>query len=139
MGYVLPVSLFCLYIAQVDPDLKHPEQKENRSVLRFGATGAICVVSLFTANWLVTGFISILAFAGLIFRIRAYLYVGTTGFLLNAIYQMVVLIYQHSQIKWALGLLVGIGLIWIAATFENSRQRMITLFQQALAELETWE
>lgn len=140
LGYVFPVALLGLYIAQVDPDLKQPEQKENRSLLRFGATGAICLVSLFTANWLVTGLISILAiFAGLIFRIRAYLYVGTTGFLLNAIYQMVLLIYQHSQIKWALGLLVGIGLIWIAATFERSRQRMITLFQQALAELETWE
>ncbi len=140
LGYVIPIVFLFLYIAQVDPDLKTSEQKETRSLIRFLATGAICVVSWFTVNSLLTGFICIMAiFAGLIFRVRAYLYVGTSVFLLNAIYQMVILISQQPQLKWAIGLLVGIAFIWIAATFERSRQRIITLVQQAIAELETWE
>jgi hypothetical protein len=140
LGYVIPIAFLFLYIAQVDPDLKTSEQKETRSLIRFCATGAICLMSWFTANWLVTGFICIMAiFAGLIFRVRAYLYVGTSVFLLNAIYQMVILISQQPQLKWAIGLLVGIAFIWIAATFERSRQKIITLVQQAIAELETWE
>jgi hypothetical protein len=140
LGYVIPIAFLFLYIAQFDPDLTKSEQKETRSSIRFLATGAICVVSLFTANWLGTGFICLVAiFAGLILRVRAYLYVGTGIFLLNSLYQMVVLIYQQPQLKWAIGLLVGIAFIWIAATFERSRQRIITLVQQAIAELETWE
>jgi hypothetical protein len=140
LWYVIPTSLFILYIAQVDPDLKKSEAKESRHILRVLASGTICVVSLLTANWLITGLLSLVAiFAGLILRVRAYLYVGTVVFLLNAIYQMVILIYEDTQLKWAIGLLVGIGFIWIAATFERSRQQIVALVQQAIAELETWE
>ena len=140
LWYVMPVALLILYIAQVDPALKQSAKKQVRHTIRLVGSGAICVVALFTANWLITGLITLVAiFAGLALRVRAYLYVGTVVFLLNATYQMVILSYEHPQLKWAIGLLVGIAFIWIAATFERSRQQIILLVKQAISELENWE
>ena len=140
LWYASPPILSILYGAAVDPYLKKPEQKQFRHLLRIFAAGIFCAIVLRTKDWPVTGAVSIgVMFAGLALRTRAFLYVGTCVFLVNAFYQMVILIKEDSLLKWIVGLLVGIGFIWIAATFETRRQQVAALLQHWLGELETWE
>ncbi|HEY9851963.1 MAG TPA: hypothetical protein V6D28_20990 [Leptolyngbyaceae cyanobacterium] len=142
LWYVIPLGLSLLYIAQVDPDLKLPAQKESRHNLRLLAVGTICFVSLWTEQWtgLVSGTIAILViFAGLALRIRAFLYMGTIAFLINATVQLVILNNIYSFLKWLIGLIVGILFIWIAATFETRREQIITLLRNWINELQNWE
>ncbi|HEY9833761.1 MAG TPA: hypothetical protein V6D26_24635, partial [Stenomitos sp.] len=142
LWYVTPLALSLLYVAQVDPNLKQPEQKPTRHFLRLLGSGAICVVALWSNQWsgLVPGIISLLViFAGLGLRIRAYLYVGTATFLINAFYQLGILIFDYPFSKWVVGLLVGIAFIWIAATFETRREQITALLRNWITELQNWE
>ncbi|XWK86187.1 MAG: hypothetical protein U7127_18425 [Phormidium sp.] len=142
LWYVIPVGLTFLYIAQVDPTLKQPEQKENRHYLRCLGIGTICLVSLWTEEWtgLGSGILSIVAiFAGLALRTRAFLYIGTITFLINAFNQLVILNFRYSFFKWLIGLLVGIVFIWIAANFETRREQLTTLLRNWITELQNWE
>jgi hypothetical protein len=140
--YVIPVGLSLLYIAQFDPTLNQPQQKENRHYLRCLAVGTICLVSLWTEEWtgLGSGILSILAiFAGLALRVRAFLYIGTIAFLINAFNQLVILNFRYSFFKWLIGLLVGIAFIWIAANFETRREQLTTFLRNWITELQNWE
>jgi hypothetical protein len=142
LWYITPLALSLLYMAQVDPNLKQPEQKPMRHFLRLLGSGAICVVALWSNQWsgLVPGIISLLViFAGLGLRIRAYLYVGTATFLINAFYQLGILIFDYPFSKWVVGLLVGIAFIWIAATFETRREQITALLRNWITELQNWE
>jgi hypothetical protein len=142
LWYVTPLALSLLYMAQVDPNLKQPEEKPMRHFLRLLGSGAICVVALWSHQWsgLVPGIISLLViFAGLGLRIRAYLYVGTATFLINAFYQLGILIFDYPFSKWVVGLLVGIAFIWIAATFETRREQITALLRNWITELHNWE
>jgi hypothetical protein len=142
LWYVTPIALSLLYIAQVDPNLKQPEEKHRRHFLRLLGSGAICVVALWSnpGGGLVTGIISLLViFAGLGLRIRAYLYVGTATFLINALYQLGILIFDYPFSKWVVGLLVGIAFIWIAATFETRREQITALLRNWITELQNWQ
>jgi hypothetical protein len=142
LWYVTPLALSLLYMAQVDPNLKQPEQKPMRHFLRLLGSGAICIVALWSNQWsgLVSGIISLLVlFAGLGLRIRAYLYVGTATFLINAFYQLGILIFDYPFSKWVVGLLVGIAFIWIAATFETRREQITALLRNWITELQNWD
>lgn len=142
LWYVIPLGLSLLYIAQVDPSLKLPAQRETRHNLRLIAVGTICFVSLWTEQWtgLVSGLISILViFAGLALRTRAFLYMGTIAFLINGTVQLVILNDRYSFLKWLIGLIVGILFIWIAATFETRREQIVTLLRNWISELQNWE
>jgi len=142
LWYVIPVGLTFLYIAQIDPTLTQPEQRENRHYLRCLGIGTICLVSLWTEEWtgLGSGILSILAiFAGLALRVRALLYIGTITFLINAFNQLVILNFRYSFFKWLIGLLVGIVFIWIAANFETRREQLTTLLRNWITELQNWE
>jgi hypothetical protein len=142
LWYVTPLALSLLYIAQVDPNLKQPEQKPARHLLRLLGSGAICVVALWSNQWsgLVPGAISLLViFAGLGLRVRAFLYIGTATFLVNAFYQLGILIFDYPFSKWVIGLLVGIAFIWIAATFETRREQITALLRNWITELQNWE
>lgn len=142
LWYVTPLALSLLYMAQVDPNLKQPEEKPMRHFLRLLGSGAICVVALWSNQWsgLVPGIISLLViFAGLGLRIRAYLYVGTATFLINAFYQLGILIFDYPFSKWVVGLLVGIAFIWIAANFETRREQITALLRNWITELHNWE
>jgi hypothetical protein len=142
LWYVIPVGLSLLYIAQVDPTLNQPEQRENRHYLRCLGIGTICLVSLWTEQWtgLGSGILSIVAiFAGLALRTRAFLYIGTITFLINAFNQLVILNFRYSFFKWLIGLLVGIVFIWIAANFETRREQLTTLLRNWITELQNWE
>ncbi|WP_413164946.1 hypothetical protein ACL6C3_02180 [Capilliphycus salinus ALCB114379] len=135
-------GLSLLYFAQVDPFLQHPQQKLPRHWIRILGIGTICFAALLTSegSGLVAGFISLIAiFIGLGFRIRAFLYVGTATFLVNAINQLLILNSIYSFFKWIVGFIVGLVLIWIAANFETRREQMVTALQNWINELEEWQ
>ncbi|HEY9670839.1 MAG TPA: hypothetical protein V6D11_05315, partial [Waterburya sp.] len=99
LWYITPFALSVLYIAQFDPTLKQPEERQMRHYLRMIGSGFIGGAALFLHYD--TGFIPaivgiIAIFAGLSLRIRAFLYVGTATFLITAFYQLVVLIFRYS-------------------------------------------
>ncbi|MEL7036311.1 MAG: hypothetical protein AAFO04_11915 [Cyanobacteria bacterium J06592_8] len=142
LGDALLPGLSCLYFAQVDPDLQYSEQKQLRHWIRIFGLGMICVAALLTSQWtgILPGLISLIAiFIGLGLKIRAFLYVGTATFLINAVNQLLILNSIYSFFKWIVGFIVGLVLIWIAANFETRREQIITALQNWIAELNEWE
>ncbi|MDZ8262260.1 DUF2157 domain-containing protein [Nostoc sp. ChiQUE01b] len=142
LWYVTPIGLSLLYIAQVDTQLKLPEYKTSRHLLRVLGSGLICGWAiLFDQNtaWIPGIFSLIAIFAGLALRVRAFLYIGTATFLITTIYQSVIFSLQYSFLKWVVGLLVGILLIYIAANFETRRAQITSLIRNAIDEFQSWE
>jgi len=89
---------------------------------------------------IIPGIISLIVLLlGLAIKVRAFLYVGTITFLLNAIYQLGILIFEYPLLKWMIGLGLGISLIWLAATFETHRQNVRSLMDNWLGQLNEWE
>ncbi|MEH2164790.1 MAG: DUF2157 domain-containing protein [Nostoc sp.] len=142
LWYITPIGLSLLYIAQVDTQLKLPEYKTPRHILRLLGSGLICGWAiLFNQNtaWIPGIFSLIAIFAGLALRVRAFLYIGTATFLTTTIYQSVIFSLQYSFLKWIVGLLVGILLIYIAANFETRRAQITTLIRSAIDEFQSWQ
>ncbi|MBG1260991.1 DUF2157 domain-containing protein [Nostoc commune] len=142
LWYVTPIGLSLLYVAQVDTQLKLPEYKTSRHILRVLGSGLICGWAiLFHQNpaWIPGVFSLIAIFAGLALRVRAFLYIGTGTFLITTIYQSVIFSLQYSFLKWVIGLLVGILLIYIAANFETRRAQITSLIRSAIDEFQSWE
>jgi hypothetical protein len=122
--------------------LKQPQQRQIRHYLRIFGSGGICLVALLfhQGTGLIPGMIStITIFAGLILRVRAFLFVGTATFLLTAFYQLVVLIARYPFFKWVVGLIVGIIFIGMAANFETRREQIASVFRNSRSELNVWE
>ena len=142
LWYISSVSLSLLYIAQFDSLLKLPQNKIYRHGLRILATVMICgYATVFHQNvfW-IPGILSLLAiFAGLGLKIRAFLYVGTISFVFTAFYHLVIFTFDYPFIKWVVGLLVGITLIFIAANFEGRRQQLNILIRNINTEFKEWE
>ncbi|WP_198017809.1 hypothetical protein [Oscillatoria acuminata] len=140
IAYIIPIAAAVLYFAQVEPTLQPPENKELRHWIRVLAIGSISFTALITTHWLVSGIVSLLiGMAGLTLRIRAFLYVATVTFLLNAIYQLIILNALYPFLRWVIGLFVGIGCIWIAATVETRREQLVTILQNWRVELDSWD
>ena len=134
-----------LYFAQVEPNLRSPHTKALRHAFRVvlsGGMGLIAFIYSFTApsialsTW---GLSAAFIIAGLAFRVRAYLFMGTFTFILLVISQAVTLVTQYSFLMWALGIFAGIGFILVAANFEVRRDRILALFRNVAIELEAWE
>ncbi|MEH1942308.1 MAG: DUF2157 domain-containing protein [Nostoc sp.] len=142
LWYVTPIGLSLLYIAQVDTQLRLPEYKAARHMLRVLGSGLICGWAiLFNQDtaWIPGIFSLIAIFAGLALRVRAFLYIGTATFLITTIYQSVIFSLQYSFLKWVVGLLVGILLIYIAANFETRRAQITSLIRSAIDEFQSWQ
>ncbi|MGB6299997.1 MAG: DUF2157 domain-containing protein [Rivularia sp. (in: cyanobacteria)] len=142
LWYISSIGLSLLYIAQFDSQLKLPQNKIYRHGLRIFASGMICgYATLFHQNtFLIPGILSLIAvFAGLGLRIRAFLYIGTASFLITAFYHLVIFTLDYPFLKWVIGLLVGITLIFIAANFESRRQQLNVLIRNIYSELKEWE
>ncbi|MBN3911499.1 MAG: DUF2157 domain-containing protein, partial [Nostoc sp. NMS1] len=142
LWYVTPIGLSLLYIAQVDTQLRLPEYKSTRHILRVLGSGLICGWAiLFNQNtaWIPGIFSLIAIFSGLALRVRAFLYIGTAAFLITTIYQSVIFSLQYSFLKWVVGLLVGILLIYIAANFETRRTQITSLIRSAIDEFQSWQ
>ena len=142
LWYISSICLSLLYIAQFDPQLKLPQNKVYRHGLRILASAGICgYASIFHQNqfW-IPGILSLIAiFAGLGLRIRAFLYIGTATFLITAFYHLVIFTLDYPFLKWVVGLLVGITLIFIAANFESRRQQLNVLIRNINSEFKEWE
>ncbi|MGF1938700.1 MAG: DUF2157 domain-containing protein [Nostoc sp. ChiQUE02] len=142
LWYVTPFGLSLLYIAQVDNQLRLPEYKAARHILRVLGSGLICGWAILfdqDTAWIPGIFSLIAIFAGLALRVRAFLYIGTATFLITTIYQSVIFSLQYSFLKWVVGLLVGILLIYIAANFETRRAQITSLIRNAIDEFQSWE
>jgi len=77
--------------------------------------------------------------AGLGLRVRALLYVGTLTFIGKVLHQLWLFINDNSLLLWALGIALGLLLIWLAATFEARRGQAIAFVRHWVSELEAWE
>ncbi|MGG6238608.1 hypothetical protein ACQ4N7_08190 [Nodosilinea sp. AN01ver1] len=142
VAWVLPLGLALLYIAQVDPALALAERKEQRHWLRAIALALILFTALITERWagLPVGAMALGAIAaGLLLRMRAPLYVGTVIFALNALNQLVLLNAAFPFIKWVVGIVVGIALIWAAADVERRRDQWLQLTQNWGQDLDGWQ
>jgi hypothetical protein len=142
LWYVIPIGLSLLYIAQIDEQLKLSTTKPLRHSLRMLGSGLICGWTiLFYQNLpFIPGVFSLITiFAGLGLKVRAFLYVGTGTFLITSIYQLVIFSLSYSFLKWIVGLLVGILLIYIAANFETRRTQITALLRNISDEFANWD
>jgi hypothetical protein len=142
LWYILPIGLNIIYIAQVEPNLKPPEQKANRHQLRLFGSGLICGMAflLHLQTGIIPGIFALIAiFTGLSLRIRAFLSVGTVTLIAIAGYQSTVLIFSYPLIKWFAILMAGIGLIWLAASFETRRSQLSSLVRNWLEQFQQWD
>lgn len=146
LWYTIVVGLSLLYVAQFDPELKPPEKRQLRHYLRLIGSGAISWVALFHHQdtdfvpGLIPGVISFITiFAGLILRIRAFLFIGTATFLGTAFYQLVILISRYPFTKWVVGLIAGIIFIGMAANFETRREQIQSVVRNSIHQLGEWE
>ncbi|WP_138505193.1 DUF2157 domain-containing protein [Nostoc sp. PA-18-2419] len=142
LWYVTPIGLSLLYIAQVDSQLRLAEFKIVRHSFRLLGSGLICGWAIFfhqDTPWIPGIFSLIAIFAGLTLRVRAFLYIGTATFLITTIYQSVIFSLQYSFLKWVVGLLIGILLIYIAANFETRRAQITSLIRNTIDELRSWQ
>jgi hypothetical protein len=134
-----------LYVIQVDPSLETSDQRETRHWLRCLAIGLVCLTAIYqseTQIWaaLLTLVLSIgLILAGLALRTRAFLYIGTLTFVVQILRQLWLLIANYSLLLWAIGIVLGLVFIWIAATFEARRSQVSALVDYWLATLAEWE
>jgi hypothetical protein len=81
----------------------------------------------------------ILGGLGLWLRVRAYLYMGTLTFALEVINLLWTFISNQAILLWALGIVVGLGLIWLAATFESRRSQASAWMDDWMTQLDQWE
>ncbi|MEO1403845.1 MAG: hypothetical protein AAFV72_21710, partial [Cyanobacteria bacterium J06635_1] len=135
-------GLSILSTTWVDPGLKQVSAYRLRHYIRVLGTGIIGLVPLLThqtTGLLPAGISLLVILAGLILRIRAFLYVGTTVFLLNAVYQLLILSFTYSLLKWIVGLIAGLAFIVIAANFETRRAQLSTLVSYWVDTLKDWE
>ncbi len=139
------VGLSILFIAQVDPLLRSSSQKNLRHWLRCFAIGLMSTTVLyesdpyFGAGLLAIGLSLGLILIGLLLRVRAFLYVGTLMFLAKILRIIWLFIADESLVLWALGIALGLLLIWIAATFEARRTQVTVLLQYWVVELGRWQ
>lgn len=131
-----------LYIAQIDQKFQDNRERKNRHYLRLLGSSIICVTALlfYQKTGLIPAIISLLTLlTGLGLQIRAFLFVGTTTFVMTGIYQVIIVSFQWSFIKWIIGLALGIILITVAANFERRREQMLNLWQNWLNSLNQWQ
>jgi hypothetical protein len=140
LWYSLLVGLSILVVVQWDPAWS--SSRPNRHYGRLVATGLIAVTALVwhqNEPWLAISLGLVIGTAGLVWRVRAWLYVGTITFVLSNCYQLVVLINEQPMTKWAIGLLAGILIIALAANFERRREQINQALQHWLDHLQEWQ
>ncbi|MGB8697880.1 MAG: hypothetical protein WCD18_00550 [Thermosynechococcaceae cyanobacterium] len=139
------MGLSLLFIAQIDPDLRSPSRRDLRHLLRCFAVGLVSVTILYESDaYFGSGLLAIglslgLILLGLRLQVRAFLYVGTLTFIAKILRIIWLFIAQESLVLWALGIGLGLVLIWIAATFEARRVQVTTLLQYWVTTLESWQ
>lgn len=145
--YVLPLAGSLIWVGHVDPGLQPTESRALRHGLRSLSVGCFCLAT-WVETWgqLWVGFWPMglglaLVLAGLGLRIRAYLWVGSLLFGLTFLRQGLLLILVFPMLLWGVGILMGLGLIWVAASFERRRTQMGSWWSDGIQQLgfEQWE
>jgi hypothetical protein len=132
------ISLSILYLAQFDRDIKH--HRQLRHYLRLLGSSIFCITALFEQPGIMTGAIAFgLILSGLGLRIRAFLFTGTITLVVTVLYQLIILIFIYSFLKWVVGLLTGISSIAIAAGFETKRDRLSHQLRSYREQLQSWQ
>ncbi len=151
LWYAVVIGLSTLYVAQIDPGLRSPTERDKRHLLRSLATGLICLTGLYQSEIGITGVLPVLVgllsivialgfvLAGILLRIRAFLYVGTITFIIQLLRQIWLFVNDYPILLWLVIGVVGLGFIWIAATFEARRSQISTLVEYWTSELDAWE
>ena len=109
-------------------------------VIYTSSTADIFINGVAEAPWLpvLLGGISIAGiFAGILLRVRAFLYLGTS-FLVVALLTIIryaAVELQHTWIWWVSGIVTGILIIAIFALFEKKRDEVLLMVE----ELKQWE
>jgi hypothetical protein len=141
-AYSSLVGLSVLCLVQIEPTCQGRDGKSWRHWLRLLGMAIPCSAALWLHHetGILPGILGLGAiFAGLALRVRALLYMGTLTFVVNAFYQLVILIFLYPLLKWIVGLLLGVSLLSIAGSMETRRTQFTTLLQNVLAELQQWE
>lgn len=108
------------------------------------ATGLMCLSALSESDaqllwgFAAAGFFLLLILAGLILRVRAFAYVGSLFFVFKVVRQFWLFVADQSFLLWAIGIVVGLLFIWVAATFEARRSHMTALLNYWVDELRSW-
>jgi hypothetical protein len=151
LWYAALLSASLLYVAQIDPGLRSPSERDKRHLLRCLATALVCLTALYQSEVGIAGILPILVsmissgiaigfvMVGILLRVRAFLYVGTLAFIIQVLRQLWLFINDYSLLLWAMGIALGLVLIWIAATFEARRTQISNLVQYWTSELSEWE
>jgi hypothetical protein len=151
LPYVLPVALWLLAIAQVDPAWRRAPTGTLpygvRHWIRLVGSGIVAIAALLDSHTLATPVAVLLPLGlslgaiiiGLTLRIRAFLFVGTLTLMLSSADQFLRLNARYPFLKWAVGFIAGITAIWIGATFETRRNQAIATLQRWSNAIEQWE
>lgn len=148
LAFGLVAGLSVLYVAEVEPYLSETSQKRQRHWLRILASGMIGVTALYQAEsydpMLAYAALTLalcigLIFAGLGLKVRAFLYVGTSIFVLQIVRVLWLFISDNSLLLWAVGIVLGLAFIWVAATFESRRSQITSHFESWTSALATWD
>ncbi|MEM6253388.1 MAG: hypothetical protein AAF821_10745 [Cyanobacteria bacterium P01_D01_bin.156] len=149
LGTMLGMST--LYILEVDPRWQLLSLRQERHYLRSLATLLIGLTTLYqvetttspgtTLGLITVGLLLSLGFmlAGLKSRVRAYLYVGTLTFTLQILRTIMMFIDTDGSLLWAIGIVLGIALIWVAATFEVRQAQVRELLTHWSTQLQSWD
>lgn len=134
-----------LWLVYAEPLLQGNDRRLTRHGLRLLAVGSVCLAAQAHVGqsllWSMstTGLAVGLVLNGLALRTRAYLYVGTAFLVWNACDQAWRFAGSEPLGVWAIGIVLGIGFIWLAANFESRREQVITLWHDLSDQLATWE
>jgi len=141
-------GLSLMYFAEIEPGLQGTSRRQQRHLLRILASGLISLTALYQTEiyrpTLVYAAITLalcmlLIFAGLSLKVRAFLYVGTTTFVLQIIRVLWLFISANSLLLWAVGIVLGLLFIWIAATFESRRTQVTSRLEVWTTSLQDWD
>ncbi|MFK8184160.1 MAG: hypothetical protein AB8B99_12365 [Phormidesmis sp.] len=142
------MGLSLLYFVEIEPSLQGTPNRQPRHWLRIVSSGLISLAALYQAEvytpTLVYAAITLalctgLIFAGLGLKVRAFLYVGTTTFMLQVIRVMWLFISENSLLLWAAGIVLGLLFIWVAATFESRRTQVTHRLEAWTSALQDWD
>jgi hypothetical protein len=139
--YAVMLGLSILVAVQWDPAWQ--KSRQNRHYGRLAGVGVMAVTALIwhvsSQPWIPIGLGLAIGAAGLVWRVRAWFYVGTMTFLLSNFYQLVILITERPVTKWAIGLFAGMLIIFLAANFEKRREQITKALQHWLDRLQEWQ
>jgi hypothetical protein len=127
-------------LAAVQWDPYWQKSQQHRHYGRIFGSGTIAIVALLWHQpWLPIGIGLTIAAIGLVLRVRAWLYVGTSALLLTISYQLLLLITEYPITKWAIGLFAGVLIITLAANFERRKSQIERALQHWLDRFQEWD